>query len=280
MLSRRCEQRNKTIIPQLLSQHGAVLSGDDAVVDLSTAENLLLQGEMVQKWSGALNSISEADLSYSEGIGGSPKARERIANIINQHFSPTVSVLTSHIVLAAGGSYALEALVEQICNPGDAIMIAAPYWAGLDLSLSIHNDIEIVPIHVPLEEFFHVDSVKYYEAALAESTVPVKAVLVCNPHNPLGKCYPRDTLQSMLDFSHQNNLHYISDEVYALSMHENTENTTGFISALSLAHGDMLVHVIYSLSKDFGCNGVRLVGSSNLRQNSVLIISGSSRLPQ
>jgi aspartate/methionine/tyrosine aminotransferase len=164
--------------------------------------------------------------------------------------------------LAAGGSYALEALVEQICDPGDAVMIAAPYWAGLDLSLSIHNDAKVVPIHVPLEEFFQVESVKYYETALEKSTAPVKAVLVCNPHNPLGKCYPRETLQSMSDFSHRNNLHYISDEVYALSLHQNSENegsTASFVSALSLAHGDELVHVIYSLSKDFGCSGIRLV---------------------
>ncbi|OCK94718.1 aminotransferase GliI, partial [Cenococcum geophilum 1.58] len=274
MLSRRCEQRNKTIIPQLLSQHGAVLSGDDAVVDLSTAENWLLQEEMVQKMSGAL---SGQDLSYSEGIGGSPRARERIATIINQHFNPAISVLASHIVLAAGGSYALEALVEQICDPGDAVMIAAPYWAGLDLSLSIHNDAKVVPIHVPLEEFFQVESVKYYETALEKSTAPVKAVLVCNPHNPLGKCYPRETLQSMLEFSRRNNLHYISDEVYALSLHPNSEkeySTAGFVSALSLAHGDELVHVIYSLSKDFGCSGIRL-GAFISQQNHAVRLSGA-----
>lgn len=205
---------------------------------------------------------TKQDLSYSEGIGRSPRARERIATIINQHFNPAISVLASHIVLAARGSYALKALVEQIYDPGDAVIITAPYWAGLDLSLSIHNDAKVVPIHVPLKEFFQVESVKYYKTTLEKSTAPIKAILVYNPHNPLRKCYPRETLQSILEFSRRNNLHYISDEVYTLSLHRNSEkedSTAGFVSALSLAHGDELMHMIYSLSKDFGCSGIRLI---------------------
>ncbi|OCK86110.1 aminotransferase GliI [Lepidopterella palustris CBS 459.81] len=279
MLSRRCEQRNRTIIPTLLSQHGAILSGDDAVVDLSTAENWLLQEEMVQKMSGTHFGISGAiqDLSYSEGIGGSPKARERIAAIVNKYFSPATSVAAEHIVLAAGGSYALEALVEQICDPGDAILIAAPYWAGLDLSLSIHNNARVEPVHIPLDCFFDVESVKYYQDALEKSSVPVKAVLVCNPHNPLGKCYSRQTLDSMLEFCRRNNLHYISDEVYALSLHDiaaGQNSSPGFVSALSLANGNELVHVVYSLSKDFGSNGIRL-GAFISQKNNAVRLSGA-----
>ncbi|KAF2815491.1 aminotransferase GliI, partial [Mytilinidion resinicola] len=266
MLSRRCDLRNKTIIPQLLNQHGAVLGlSGDAVIDLSTAENCLLQKEIVheiqEKSEGPFSGIIASDLCYSEGIGGSPIARERIATLVNRNFGPKTAVHPSHVVLAAGGSYALEALVEQICDPGDAVLIAAPYWAGLDLSLSIHNNAKVIPVHVPLEEFFTTDSLKYYEAALEDTTVFVRAVLICNPNNPLGKCYPRDTLQATLDFCRQKNLHYISDEVYALSLHTGSENQTqspGFISALSLENSDKLVHIIYSLSKDFGCSGIRL----------------------
>lgn len=152
--------------------------------------------------------------------------------------------------------------MEQICDPGDAVLIAAPYWAGLDLSFSIHNDAKVIPVHVPLSSFFAAKSVEYYEEALEAATTPVKAVLLCNPHNPLGKCYPRATLQAMLDFCRRKNLHYISDEVYALSLHSNSENqgqSPGFVSALSLEDSANLVHIVYSLSKDFGCSGLRLV---------------------
>lgn len=102
----------------------------------------------------------------------------------------------------------------------------------------------------------------------------MKAILVCNPHNPLGQCYPKTTLAALLQFCQKNNLHYISDEVYALSVHApgsicdgNIEEgrlhdqTTmqAFTSILSVEPPNETVHVIYSLSKDFGCSGLRMV---------------------
>lgn len=187
----------------------------------------------------------------------------------NEHFNPSVRIEKSHVVLGAGGCFALDALVEQICDPGEGILIAAPYWPGLDLSISVRTGAVALPVQVPLESFFDVTSIRYHEEALAAAKVPVKAILICNPHNPLGKNYPRETLEAMLDFCSSRNLHLISDEVYALSQHTHGDNPTsdaGFISALSLdttRHRKGLVHVLYSLSKDFGCNGVRIVSSTS-----------------
>lgn len=165
-------------------------------------------------------------------------------------------------MLAAGGSFALTALVEQICDPGDGILIATPYWAGLDISLSIHGQTKAIPVHVPLSEFFTPESIRYYESAAESSPVPIKAVLVCNPHNPLGQCYPRETLQALLDFCQRLDLHYISDEVYALSAHKPApEGFVPFVSILEMCEAEMIkkTHIIYSISKDFGCSGIRVV---------------------
>ena len=174
----------------------------------------------------------------------------------------------SHVILGAGGSFALTALIEQICDPGDGVLIATPYWAGLDISINVHAHGQIVPVHIPLEEHFNVTSVSYYESTMRSSTIPIKAVLMCNPHNPLGRCYPRETILSILEFCRENNLHYISDEVYALSAHRPyPDGLTSFISVLEIDHIPMRdsMHVIYSMSKDFGCNGIRLVSSSKVR---------------
>ncbi|KAF3056182.1 1-aminocyclopropane-1-carboxylate synthase 7 [Trichoderma lentiforme] len=261
MQSTQCEQRNQSIIPSLLSQHGAVLTGDVATVDLSTAENWFLKEMLLEVIRAAQNDLSEEDLAYATGIGGSSKVRNLMAKLFNSYFRPAQSVEVSHIVLAAGGSFALTALVEQICNPGDGILIATPYWAGLDISISIHTHGRVLPVDVPLDKFFLPESVEYYEEALRTSSMPVKAILLCNPHNPLGQCYPRETLDVMKEFCRRRNLHYISDEVYALSSHHSNANSTvPFVSALEMDQTGIndQVHIIYSLSKDFGCNGIRV----------------------
>lgn len=205
------------------------------------------------------------DLAYTSGIGGCLKTRSLLAELLNKHFYPATQVEPAQIILAAGGSFALTALVDQICNPGDGILIAAPYWAGLDISISIHGHANIIPVHVPLSGFFGPESVKYYESALENASIPIRAILVCNPHNPLGQCYPRETLQALLDFCRRRDLHYISDEVYALSAHQPPPaGFSPFVSILQFVESQMSerTHVIYSLSKDFGCNGIRLVSLS------------------
>ncbi|KAJ6101984.1 hypothetical protein N7486_004411 [Penicillium sp. IBT 16267x] len=261
LISELCKQRNKTLIPSLLGQHNAVLTGDTTTIDLSTAENWAIKGAVLEGLQHTLADLSEENLSYSSGIGGCPSTRQLMADLLNRHFHPVKQVDQSHLVLAAGGSFALTALVEQICDPGDGILIATPYWAGLDISISVHCPATIVPVHMPLQKFFCPESIQYYESAVDQASIPVKAVLVCNPNNPLGQCYPRETLQALIEFCKRRNLHYISDEVYALSVHRPpTGDFVTFISALELndqEFGDR-IHVIYSLSKDFGCNGIRV----------------------
>ncbi|KAJ5894549.1 hypothetical protein N7495_006240 [Penicillium taxi] len=244
-----------------MGRHDVVLSEDTSTIDLSTAENWAAKMLLLQSINGAYSELSEHNLAYPSSIGGCPTTRERIADLLNRHFKPSITVKSSHIVLTAGASFALTALVEQICNPGDGILIAAPYWAGLDISISTHCHATIVPVHVPLNDFFSKSSIQSYQEEINNSKIPIKAILVCNPHNPLGQCYPRETLRALLELCERHKLHYISDEVYALSAHQPfAVDFQPFVSALQLGKDGLKdqIHVVYSLSKDFGCNGIRV----------------------
>lgn len=60
MLSRRCQRRTETIIPSLLKQHGAILTGGHEIIDLSNAENCLLQENVRLKVNGHVENITAA----------------------------------------------------------------------------------------------------------------------------------------------------------------------------------------------------------------------------
>lgn len=60
MLSRLCHGRTETIIPSLLEQHGAILTGIHRIIDLSNAENCLLQEEVRLKVNGQVEDINAA----------------------------------------------------------------------------------------------------------------------------------------------------------------------------------------------------------------------------
>jgi gliotoxin/aspirochlorine biosynthesis aminotransferase len=102
-----------------------------------------------------------------------------------------------------------------------------------------------------------------------ESTRPIKGVVFTNPHNPFGQCYPRSTIEECIKFCYQRGIHFISDEVYALSRFDSPDlaEPVPFVSALALdveALGCDLsrVHTIWSISKDLGSSGFRMVSST------------------
>jgi len=93
----------------------------------------------------------------------------------------------------------------------------------------------------------------------------IKALLVCNPNNPTDECYSEEVLLTLMSFCNKRDLHYISDEVYALCGLNSPSRP--FISALSLLDRPEVkrshIHVIWSLSKDFGSPGMRMVSPSS-----------------
>lgn len=85
---------------------------------------------------------------------------------------------------------------------------------------------------------------------LAAEGIRTRAVILCNPHNPLGRTYPKETLLAYAKFCEDRDLHLVSDEIYAMSTYEGE-----FTSMLSL--GDELgdfdmarLHVVYGMSKE------------------------------
>lgn len=198
-------------------------------------------------------------MSYVEDVGGSNRIRSRLADVFNEHICPRTPLTANELVLGAGASYILDALIEAICDPGDGVLVATPYWSGLDLSVAIRNRATVVTVDVPVADFFEPGSIVFYENALRKSSVPIKAILITNPHNPFGKCYPVVLLETLVEFAKDHGLQVVSDEVYALSTHKpGTRQQTPFTSALSVDTESKLTHVVYSVSKDFGCNGLRL----------------------
>jgi aspartate/methionine/tyrosine aminotransferase len=101
----------------------------------------------------------------------------------------------------------------------------------------------------------------------------IKAVLLCNPHNPLSRCYNKRELLGLLEFCQEHGLHLIVDEIYALTnLNAVPAKASEFVSALSLVEplvrtgavkvDASRVHVVWSASKLFGMSGFRVVSQS------------------
>jgi aspartate/methionine/tyrosine aminotransferase len=141
--------------------------------------------------------------------------------------------------------------------------------------LIVNADVTPTIVRIPsLERATQIDIVealeKAYEASEAsESKKRARAVILTNPVNPLGKCYSVHVLRKIRQFCSARGMHLISDEVYAMSKLQKSDDCTvePFVSALAV-NGDAdaaRVHVIWSMSKDFACSGIRMVSMSSTK---------------
>jgi aspartate aminotransferase len=126
-----------------------------------------------------------------------------------------VAVGADHIVMTCGAGGALNVVLKTILNPGEEVIILAPYFVEYTFYIDNHGG---VPVEVWTDrDTFQLD----IEAIRSAITAKTRAILICSPNNPTGVIYPADSLKKlgdMLSKIHRNNGHLIyviSDEPYA-----------------------------------------------------------------
>ena len=213
---------------------------------------------------------------------GDPTLLKLLADLFNGYFNPRTPVQSTHIAVASGAAACLDTLLWNICDEGDGVLIPGPYWSmklfsSIEIKLThidgydVHclNRAAAVPILVNfprLHDPFSKSLVPGLENALVNACHPVKAVILTNPHNPLGQCYPRHILEECLRFCQRRGLHLISEEVFGLSTFHPADRPEShpFVSALvldpiALDCDPARLHVVWSMSKDFASAGIKVV---------------------
>ena len=199
-----------------------------------------------------------------------------LARLLNSHFNPVLKVVPDHMAVFAGCSPVIENFARAIANEKenpqerDVLLTVAPYYSGFK-SFTQANNITLTPF--PIKNFdtlgtlAEVDDLDaFYSSLSPEQRARVKGVIICNPHNPLGRCYQRETIIEYALWCEKINVHLVSDEIYALSVFpsEAVPHPVKFTSVLSI---DFVkegltyparIHVIYGLSKDFNSSGFRM----------------------
>ncbi|KAF1362624.1 PLP-dependent transferase [Lizonia empirigonia] len=264
-LSDRMRSTVESIMPKIATQV-AQRSSSNPPIDFSTAENWLIRSELVEFFKDTLaRDLTEQHLSYQKGFSGDPLLIATLVDTFNRRFAPAMPVEASHVVVGPGGAAILESLLLNICDAGDGMLVLAPFWSGFHFQFDVGPKVSIVPVTSAEENVFSEDCIPNLETALAKAECKIKGVVLCNPHNPLGQCYTRKALEAMVTFCERHDLHFISDEIYALSTYDSADlpDPRPFISILSLnlptiKVNPARVHVIWSVSKDFGCSGFRM----------------------
>uniref|UniRef100_A0A8D0BXF7 Aminotransferase class I/classII large domain-containing protein n=1 Tax=Salvator merianae TaxID=96440 RepID=A0A8D0BXF7_SALMN len=146
----------------------------------------------------------------------------------------------------------------------DGYLIPAPYYGGINSKTWLYGGIQVTStLGLVLKDSNVADSpvlrrhfgVSNYQFFFFQG-IRVRALILINPHNPLGDIYPAQLLKECLEFAHRHTLHVIMDEIYMLSVYDDT-TFTSILSLESLPDPER-THFMWGFSKDFGMCGIRV----------------------
>ncbi|KAL4944852.1 hypothetical protein BDV06DRAFT_209959 [Aspergillus oleicola] len=142
-----------------------------------------------------------------------------LAAHINTFFSPLKPITPEMVTKCNGCSAAGNMLAFALAEPGDGVLVSRPVYGRFELDYGIEGGVQVVYADTEPGDVFEESCVERYEEALREADgrgVRVRALVLVNPHNPIGRCYPTETLIEIMKFCNRHSIHLIADEIYAL----------------------------------------------------------------
>nr|XP_027792123.1 probable inactive 1-aminocyclopropane-1-carboxylate synthase-like protein 2 [Marmota flaviventris] len=233
-------------------------------LNLGVSENKLCVDLITERLcQNDMNCIEEDLLQYSDWRGH-PLLREEVARFLSYYCRAPTRLDPENVVVLNGCCSVFSALLMVLGDPGETFLVPTPFYGGFTFVSHLYAKVELFPVHLESEiteensEPFQL-TVDKLEKALLEARQKekkVRGLVLTNPQNPLDVVYSQDSLMEYLEFAKRHNLHVIIDEIYMLSVFDESIKFHSVLSIERLPDPDR-THVIWGTSKDFGISGFR-----------------------
>lgn len=195
----------------------------------------------------AVKKLREGETRYTSS-SGLPILKETVSKWMNER--KNLHTTPDEIVITAGAMEALFLSWKVLLNPGDEVIVGAPFFSNYEGQI-IGNDGILVCVPLKEERDFVMDP-EDLERAITPQT---KAILLNSPSNPLGAVIDRMTLAKIADIAIKYDLYVVTDEVYQDFIYEDGEPYTSIASLPGMAERTIVVD---SFSKSYAMTGWRI----------------------
>ena len=175
------------------------------VINMSVGEPDFMTPDFVKE--AGKQAIDDNYSKYSP-VPGYPALRKAIAEKLKRENG--LDYAASEIIVGTGGKQGVCNTILALVNPGDEVIIPAPYWVSYPQMVKLAGG---VPVIVPagIGQDFKITAAQL-EAAVTPKT---KLVILCSPSNPTGSVYSEEELGELAGvvLAHDD-LFVLSDEIY------------------------------------------------------------------
>jgi len=234
------------------------------MINLGTAVNALVEDLIADRLQRGDVFGHKREWQHYHGLNGTPDLLISAAKFLTKritHNKRTVS--EDNIRLVNGVTAALEVMSWVLADPGDVILVPVPTYARFFADMNERMKTQVVGMHLDENEYcpFTLSGELLERHILEQKSLgkDVKGFIFCNPNNPLGAIYPRETMFELMRICAKYKVHFISDEIYALSIFGEKDK---FESILCFNEEELpdpnRTHFLWGMSKDFGLAGFRM----------------------
>ncbi len=194
----------------------------------------------------AIQAIREGQTKYTP-TPGTIQVRKAIAYRMKEDLG--IDFDYDAIVVSNGAKACLYATMFTLLNPGDEVILPAPYWVSYAEMITMNRGVPVIVQATEAQDFKITP--QQLENAITDKT---KALVLNNPSNPTGMIYTREELQALADICVKHDLYIIADEIYYRLCYDGKE----FVSVASLGE-EVRQHciVINGVSKSYSMTGWR-----------------------
>ncbi len=120
-----------------------------------------------------------------------------------------LSYKPNQVIATNGAKHAVYLALRALVNPGDEVILPAPYWVSYYELIKMVGGVPVVVTATEAEHFKLTP-----EKLTAAITPKTKCLILNNPSNPTGMMYGEEELRALADVVVANDLYVISDEIY------------------------------------------------------------------
>lgn len=195
----------------------------------------------------AVRTFSQENVSYSHSAG----LMELRKGLVEKYYRKIgIDITVDELITTIAGSESVNLALEITCNPGDEVIVLEPFYTNYN-TFAFMNGLTLKAIPTDIRNGFQIPPIEEFEKAITDRT---KAILVCNPGNPTGTQYSKESMLALGDISRRHDLFLLSDEVYREFCYTDEPH----FSAMNIPDLDRNVILIDSVSKRYNLCGARV----------------------
>jgi aspartate aminotransferase len=159
-------------------------------------------------------------------------------------------VAPEQVLITNGGKQAVYQAFATILDPGDEVLLPAPYWTTYPEAIRLAG---AEPVEVFAgEDAGYLVTVEQLEAARTPRT---KALLFCSPSNPTGAVYPPEQVRAIGRWAHEHGVWVVTDEIYEHLVYDGVRAPSIVVEVPELADTTI---VLNGVAKTYAMTGWRV----------------------